>query len=244
MTSTTGETGVTVREGEGYAERRTRMVEQQIARRGISNPAVLSAMRAVPRHLFVPPEYESQAYADEALPIGFGQTISQPYMVALMTDALRLDVRKRVLEVGAGSGYQAAVLAELAGEVWAIERIPALAERAEAVLSRLGYDNVTVVVGDGSVGLPEHAPFDGILVAAAAPEAPPPLLDQLAPGGRLVVPIGDIGREQVLTVFTKDADGQVRREETIYCRFVPLIGAAGFAGREGLGYGPQREGDL
>jgi len=222
-----------VREGEKQAQRRLRMVEQQIAERGISDAGVISAMRSVPRHFFVLPERQAQAYADEALPIGFGQTISQPYMVALMTDLLRLDVRKRVLEVGAGSGYQTAVLAELAGEVWAVERIAPLAERAQALLVRLGYDNVTIVVGDGSLGLPEHAPYDAIVVAAAAPVAPPPLLAQLAKGGRLVIPIGHVGREQMLTVFTKEEGGTMRRDETIYCRFVPLIGQQGFRGSEG-----------
>jgi protein-L-isoaspartate(D-aspartate) O-methyltransferase len=216
------------------AERRLRMVEEQIVQRGVIDVNVVSAMRSVPRHLFVPPEREPEAYADEALPIGRGQTISQPYMVALMTQLLRLDVRKKILDVGSGSGYQTAVLCELAGEVFAIERIPELAERSRAVLEKLGYDNVTVVTGDGTLGLPEQAPFDGILVAAAAPEAPRPLLTQLADGGRLVVPLGPVHREQMLTVFTREGTG-FRRDEHVYCRFVPLIGEEGLGGHQGDG---------
>jgi protein-L-isoaspartate(D-aspartate) O-methyltransferase len=216
------------------AEQRHRMVEEQIVRRGVGDDNVIAAMRSVPRHLFVPPEREHLAYADEALPIGHGQTISQPYMVALMTELLRADVRKKILDVGSGSGYQTAVLGEVAGLVIAIERIPDLAERSREVLERLGYDNVRVVTGDGSLGLPEEAPFDGILVAAATPEAPQPLLRQLADGGRLVIPLGDVNREQMLTVFTREGTG-FRRDEQLYCRFVPLIGAEGFAGMQGDG---------
>ncbi len=203
------------------------MVAGQIESRGIHDPDVLSALRTVPRHLFVPAEVADQAYDDGALPIGFGQTISQPYVVALMTVLAEVNVRSRVLEVGSGTGYQTAVLAELAGEVYTIERRRELEERARLALARLGYHNVTSVLGDGSLGLPEHAPFDRIVVTAAAPQAPPPLLDQLADGGRLVVPIGPAGRDQVLTVVSKTAHG-LTEVESIPCRFVPLVGASGF----------------
>jgi protein-L-isoaspartate(D-aspartate) O-methyltransferase len=216
------------------AERRQRMVEDQIVSRGVADSDVVAAMRSVPRHLFVPSERENEAYADEALPIGCGQTISQPYMVALMTVLLQLDVRKKVLDVGSGSGYQTAVLCELAGEVVAIERIPELAERSRGVLEMLGYGNVKIVIGDGSLGLPAEAPFDGILVAAAAPLAPRPLLDQLADGGRLVIPLGPVRREQMLTVFTREG-ASYRREEHVYCRFVPLIGEEALGGSQGGG---------
>src|SRR5512140_1240827 len=169
---------------------RLRMVEEQLVRRGLRDEDVLAAMRSVPRHLFVPDEGAAEAYADTPLPIGLGQTISQPYMVALMTSLLEVDVRSRVLEIGAGSGYQTAVLAEVAGEVFAIERLAPLAERARSVLDRLGYANVHMAIGDGARGWHEQAPFQGILVAAAADGVPPELLGQLADGGRLVVPVG------------------------------------------------------
>jgi protein-L-isoaspartate(D-aspartate) O-methyltransferase len=203
------------------------MVTDQIEARGIHDADVLSALRTVPRHLFVPEGLIEQAYDDGALAIGSGQTISQPYIVALMTVLAQLTVRSRVLEVGSGSGYQTAVLAELADEVFTIERRAELEERARLVLAKLGYHNVTAVLGDGSLGLPEHAPFDRIVVTAAAPQAPPLLLEQLAEGGRLVVPIGPAGRDQVLTVITRSADG-LHEVETIPCRFVPLVGAGGF----------------
>ena len=203
------------------------MVTDQIEARGIHDADVLSALRTVPRHLFVPEGLVEQAYDDGALAIGSGQTISQPYIVALMTVLAQLTVRSRVLEVGSGSGYQTAVLAELADEVFTIERRAELEERARLVLAKLGYHNVTAVLGDGSLGLPEHAPFDRIVVTAAAPQAPPLLLEQLAEGGRLVVPIGPAGRDQVLTVITRSADG-LHEVESIPCRFVPLVGAGGF----------------
>ena len=208
-------------------ERRHAMVSDQIEARGIHDADVLSALRTVPRHLFVPEGLVEQAYDDGALAIGYGQTISQPYIVALMTVLAQLTVRSRVLEVGSGSGYQTAVLAELADEVFTIERRAELEERARLVLAKLGYHNVTGVLGDGSLGLPEHAPFDRIVVTAAAPQAPPLLLEQLAEGGRLVVPIGPAGRDQVLTVITRSADG-LHEVESIPCRFVPLVGAGGF----------------
>jgi protein-L-isoaspartate(D-aspartate) O-methyltransferase len=179
-------------------------------------------MEAVPRHLFVPPEMEYDAYADGALAIGYGQTISQPYMVALMTELLRLTPGSKLLEVGTGSGYQAAVAARLAREVWSVERVAALAERAAAVLRLTGVTNVHVVVGDGSRGLPDQAPFDAIIVTAAAESVPRALLSQLRDGGRLVVPIGPIGHTHILTVFTRSGD-EYSRQEDVACRFVPLI---------------------
>ncbi len=200
------------------------MVEDQVVRRGVNDRDVLAAMRAVPRHLFVADDMAHAAYDDSPLPIGFGQTISQPYMVAYMTDLLHVNVRSRVLDVGAGSGYQTAVLAELAGEVYAVERIAELAQQAKVRLDTLGYRNVEVRRGDGTAGWPEHAPFDGIMVAAAADEAPPPLLDQLAESGRLVIPLGPTHGEQVLTVFERRGGG-LHVERALRCRFVPLVGA-------------------
>lgn len=201
------------------------MVGDQIAVRGIHNGDVLDAMRSVPRHLFVPRGLEEKAYVDAPLSIGYGQTISQPYMVALMTELLRVNVRSRVLEIGSGSGYQTATLAELAGEVFAMERLAPLAERARAVLARLAYDNVHVAIGDGARGWPEEAPFDGILVAAAAEKAPPALFEQLADGGRLVIPIGAPHGEQVLTIFERNGD-RFKRQTSVTCRFVPLLSDA------------------
>jgi protein-L-isoaspartate(D-aspartate) O-methyltransferase len=205
------------------AARRLEMVERQLAGRGVRDPDVLAAMRAVPRHLFVPEDLQHAAYDDSPLPIGFGQTISQPYMVAYMTELLRVNVRSRALDVGAGSGYQTAVLAELAGEVYAVERIAALEEQARERLATMGYDNVVMLLGDGSAGWSEHAPYDGIMVAAAAAQAPPPLLEQLAEGGRLVVPLGEAHRDQVLTIYERHGDDFVV-ERALRCRFVPLIG--------------------
>jgi len=224
------------------AARRAHMVERQLVERGIRDPDVLDAMRAVPRHLFVPDDLQHAAYDDSPLPIGFGQTISQPYMVACMTELLRVNVRSRVLDVGAGSGYQTAVLAELAGEVLALERIAALEEQARERLERMGYDNVTVRLGDGSQGWPERAPFDGIMVAAAAPEAPPPLIEQLAEGGRLVIPLGDAHRDQILTVYERRA-GDFIIEQALRCRFVPLIAAAAGMTKVGPGEGEGLEAD-
>ena len=205
-----------------YGLRRVRMVDNQLAARGLRNDDVLAAMRSVPRHLFVPRELVPKAYADAPLPIGLGQTISQPYLVALMTELLELDVRSRVLEIGAGCGYQTAVLAEVAGEVYALELLAPLAERARAVLARLGYQNAHVAIADGSAGWPEMAPFDAVLVAAAAPAPPPALLRQLSTGGRLVMPLGDPHRDQVLTVFQRVGDG-LREHRDTRCRFVPLV---------------------
>ena len=197
-----------------------------LRRRGIGDERVLAAMAAVPRELFVPEELRRNAYDDRALPIGLGQTISQPFMVAAIAEALELAGGERVLDVGAGSGYQAAVLAELAGEVVAIERLPELAERARAALDRAGYERVELVVGDGTLGVPGRAPFDGIAVAAAAPDVPEALYAQLAAGGRLVLPVGS-RRSQWLDVVVKGESGPERRR-TVPCAFVPLVGAEGF----------------
>lgn len=207
------------------------MVHFQLELRGVTDARVLEAMRKVPRDRFVPASRRSDAWSDWPVPIGHGQTISQPYMVAVMTAALRLSGKERALEVGTGSGYQAAVLGELAAEVWTIERIPELATLAQRVLSELGYTNVHVLVGDGSVGLPGHAPYDGILVAAAAPSVPVGLRNQLADNGTLVVPVGASGDVQVLTVVRR-IGRSFTVEEGIGCRFVPLLGAGAFESGE------------
>jgi protein-L-isoaspartate(D-aspartate) O-methyltransferase len=196
-----------------------------MAVRGIRDDRVLAALAAVPRELFVPERLRHQAYADLALPIGSGQTISQPFMVATMLEALRLD-GGRALEVGTGSGYQAALLAELADEVVSIERVPELADEARRTLELAGYGRVDVRVGDGTLGVPERAPFDGIVVAAAAPAVPNALYEQLAPGGRVVVPVGT-RRDQWLEIVERSPDGPVGIR-TVPCRFVPLLGSAGF----------------
>jgi protein-L-isoaspartate(D-aspartate) O-methyltransferase len=212
-------------------EERQAMVHTQLACRGISDERVLAAMARVPRHLFVPEEGREQAYQDRALPIDAGQTISQPFIVALMAQALALRGDERVLEIGAGSGYAAAVLSLLATEVYTVERWPSLAEAAERRLHELGFANVYVHMGDGTAGLPAYAPFDAIVVAAAAPWAPKPLREQLAEGGRLVIPVG--GREeQLLLRFTRSGD-LTRTERLSGVRFVPLIGAHAWEPREG-----------
>jgi protein-L-isoaspartate(D-aspartate) O-methyltransferase len=198
------------------------MVRAQLEQRGITDSRVLDAMATVPRHLFVPQNAREQAYGDRALPIEEGQTISQPYVVALMAQALRLTKGDRVLEIGAGSGYAAAVLSLLAGEVYAVERWPSLAEAAERRLHDLGYSNVHIFAADGTAGLPAYAPYDGIVVSAAAPWVPLPLREQLGEGGRLIIPVG--GRnEQVLLRLTR-SDHQIRAERMGEVRFVPLIG--------------------
>ncbi len=210
---------------DGSAEARRRMVEG-LRGREISDPAVLAAVAAVPRHLFVPEEERGRAYADQALPIGSGQTISQPYIVALMTSLLGLKPGARVLEVGTGSGYQAAVLSHLAGEVYTIEILRPLAEGARRTLTDLGYRNVRFRVGDGFQGWPEAAPFDAIIVTAAPPAVPAPLLAQLKTGGRLVIPVGARDALQSLLVFTRRADGGFDRASVLPVRFVPMTGEA------------------
>ncbi|NYT04818.1 MAG: protein-L-isoaspartate(D-aspartate) O-methyltransferase [Methanomicrobiales archaeon] len=205
---------------------RERMVRDQIASRGIGNPRVLAAMRAVPRHRFVPAAVQESAYEDRPLPIGEGQTISQPYIVALMTDLLDPGPGEKVLEIGAGSGYQAAILSRLAAQVVSIERLPDIAEGARRNLAALGISNVEVIVADGTEGYPEKAPYDAIIITAAAPSVPPPLLDQLAEGGRLVAPVGDI-MVQTLVVVEKKGGKTTTRSYGGVC-FVPLIGAYGW----------------
>ncbi|MGH3103361.1 MAG: protein-L-isoaspartate(D-aspartate) O-methyltransferase [Gaiellaceae bacterium] len=208
-------------------EQRERMVERQLRRRDIVDERVLAAMLRVPRELFVPEGLRRRAYDDAALPIGSGQTISQPYMVARICEALALRGGERVLDVGTGSGYQAAVLAELAGEVHTIERVPELADRARATLAAAGYTDVRVHVGDGTLGLPGHAPFTAIAVAAAAPRLPQALYEQLEPRGRLVVPVGRRrGQELQLVIRSPEGPAVVR---SVPCRFVPLVGEEGFA---------------
>ena len=209
-----------------YASERVEMIEKQLRRRGIRDDGVLAAMTAVPRHEFVAEELRAHAYDDLPLPIGGGQTISQPYIVAAMTAALHLRPDDRVLEIGTGCGYQAAVLARLAKEVFTIERRPELASAASAKLARLGYANAHVHCGDGTLGLPEFAPFDAILVAAAAPAVPKPLLAQLAEGGRLILPVGE-AEHQELQLIEKHGDAFLtKRLEG--CRFVPLVGYHGW----------------
>jgi len=212
------------------AEARAHMVRSHLAARGVRDAAVLEAMRTVPREAFLPPELEEFAYSDAPLPIERGQTISQPYIVALMAAAARLRPADRVLEVGTGSGYAAAVLGRIAHEVYTIERHEELATMAAERLTRLGFGNVWVLHGDGTLGWPEHAPYDAIVVAAGGPKVPEALLEQLAPGGRLVIPVGEgRGLQQLLRV-TRGIDGRFRREELADVRFVPLIGAEGWAG--------------
>jgi protein-L-isoaspartate(D-aspartate) O-methyltransferase len=208
------------------AELRGEMVERQLRSRDVSDERVLRAMERVPRELFVPEPLRSRAYDDAALPIGAGQTISQPYMVARICEALALHGDERVLDVGSGSGYQAAVLAELAAEIDTIERVPELAELARANLDAAGYERVRVHVGDGSRGLAERAPFDAIAVAAAAPELPQTLYDQLEPRGRLVVPVGRRGIQRLEVIIRSPEGPAVIR--SVPCRFVPLVGEEGF----------------
>lgn len=207
-----------------FARARRHMVETQLERRGVRDPAVLEAMREVPREAFVEQGFEEFAYEDSALPIAEAQTISQPYIVALMIEAAAVKPGDRVLEVGAGSGYAAAVLSRIARRVHAIERHPALVAAARGRLAGLGYDNVVLRAGDGTMGWPEAAPFDAIIVSAGGPAVPPPLKAQLRPGGRLVIPVGGTARSQVLTRLTRDAAGNFAAEELIEVRFVPLIG--------------------
>jgi protein-L-isoaspartate(D-aspartate) O-methyltransferase len=218
-----GSTDSTHQDSGAAAAARVRMVREQIAGRGISDPRVLAAMSRVPRHELVPEDVRDHAYEDRPLPIGHDQTISQPFVVAYMTEQLQLRGGERVLEVGTGSGYQAAVLAEIAGEVYTIEIVEPLGKRAQADLQRLGYQNVHVRVGDGYRGWPELAPFDAIVVTAAPERVPQPLVDQLAVGGRLVLPVG--GFDQELVRIERRPDG-IHQERLIDVRFVPMRGEA------------------
>jgi protein-L-isoaspartate(D-aspartate) O-methyltransferase len=224
-----------------YAVLRHRMVKEQLRRRGIADEGLLAAMEAIPRHLFVPAAQRRHAYDDAALPIAFGQTISQPYIVARMTELLSLTKSSRVLEIGTGSGYQAAVLAELAGEVLTVERIPEIARQAEDLLARLGYDIVRVIAADGTLGFAEAAPYDAILVTAAGPRVPEGLRGQLAIDGRMVIPVaGRYSQELLLVERLEDAppaegadgwpapQGSYRETTILGCVFVPLIGAEGY----------------
>jgi len=204
------------------------MVEEQIISRGIRDSEVIEAMKKVPRHLFVEEALQSQGYSDHPLPIGEKQTISQPYMVALMTEALQLTGKEKVLEIGAGSGYQTAILAELGGKVFSIERIRSLAIRARKLLYELGYFNFEIKIFDGTYGWVEEGPFDAIIVTAGAPDIPQPLIDQLTIGGRLVIPVGDAFVQDLIRV-TKTGEG-IKREDLGGCRFVKLIGRYGWEG--------------
>jgi protein-L-isoaspartate(D-aspartate) O-methyltransferase len=205
---------------------RNRMVDDQIIPRGVRDERVLAALRKVPRHEFLPEAIRGMAYADNALPIGEGQTISQPYMVALMTELLALKGTERVLEIGTGSGYQAAVLAELCEKVYTVERIKTLADRARATLDRLGYRSVAIKVYDGTYGWKDMAPFDAILVTAGSPDIPTPLVEQLKEGGKMVIPVGTRYGQDLIRVI-RTAEGTVK-EQTIPCVFVPLIGNHGW----------------
>ena len=212
----------------GFEAARRRMVERHLAARGIRDPLVLAAMGKVPRETFVAARQAAFAYDDGPVPIGEGQTISQPYVVARMTEALTLTRTDRVLEIGTGSGYSAAILAEIVGEVYTVERLPSLAERARQHLAELGYASVHVLCGDGTLGWPEHAPYDAIVVTAGGPKVPRALLDQLAVDGRLVMPVGTVSYDQRLVRVVRAAAEEYRREELDAVAFVPLIGAQGW----------------
>ena len=212
-------------DGKQWADKRNKMVRSTIESRGVNDSRVLEAMRSVPRHEFVPRDKKRLAYSDQPLPIGYGQTISQPYIVAYMTEVLNLDPGEKVLEIGTGSGYQAAVLAEITDEVYTIEIIDELAESARERLTRLGYDTVRVKNADGYYGWEEHAPFAAVIVTAAAGHVPPPLIKQLAPGGRIVIPIGGVYQVQQLTLLEKSEVGKLSSQQLMSVRFVPFTGA-------------------
>jgi protein-L-isoaspartate(D-aspartate) O-methyltransferase len=209
-----------------YEKERSRMVDEQIAGRGVKDERVLAVMRKISRHEFLPEGIRGMAYNDSALPLGEGQTMSQPYMVALMTELLGLTGTERVLEIGTGSGYQAAVLAELCQKVYTVERIKTIADKARTTLDRLGYKSVAIKVYDGTYGWKEMAPFDAIIVTAGSPDIPAPLVEQLKEGGRLVIPVGDRYGQQLIKVV-KTAEGMIT-ERSIPCVFVPLIGNHGW----------------
>ena len=212
-----------ISDADGFSEERVAMVETQIEARGINDARVLESMRVIPRHLFIDESLWLRAYSDGPLPISSGQTISQPYIVALMTELLQLDEHHVVLEIGTGSGYQAAVLSKLVHWVYTIEIVPELGQSAERTLKRLGYDNVTVRIGDGYQGWPEQAPYDRIIVTAAPDEIPQKLVEQLKPGGRMILPVGSQRRGQDLLVLEKDQAGNVNTIQSIPVRFVPMV---------------------
>ena len=216
-------TGPAQSQRKGWDSQRVRMVRQQIEARGVRDPRVLEAMRTVRREQFVPESIRTYAASDSPLPIGFEQTISQPYVVAYMTEMLALDSDHRVLEIGTGSGYQTAVLATLCDHVYSIEIVPELAERSAKILQELDYRNVSVRLGDGYLGWPEHAPYDRIIVTAAPPQLPQALVDQLATQGRLVAPVGRNPDAQKIVLVTKDARGNVRQQDQLPVRFVPMV---------------------
>jgi len=216
------------RDNDTYAMARERMVEEQLALRGINDPKVLEVMRILPRHFFTEESFWGKAYSDRPLPIGQGQTISQPYMVALMTQALKVEEDDRILEIGTGSGYQAAILAKMAKKVFTIERHAVLAKRAREVFDRLDIHNVAIRIADGTIGWSEFAPYDGIVVTAGSPDVPQPFLNQLSEeGGRLVIPVGERGFQQ-LKVITRTGDTWQTTED-VGCTFVPLVGKHGWA---------------
>lgn len=226
LASCQGSTNHGSRTEEQGAADRARMIGEQLAAadRDIRDPAVLRAMGKVPRHRFVPKEVVGAAYDDCPLPIGYGQTISQPYVVAFMTEQLRLKPHDRVLEIGTGSGYQAAILAEIVTEVYTVEIITPLAERAEATLADLGYTNIHMRAGDGYLGWPEAAPFDAIIVTCAPENVPPPLIDQLKDGGRMIIPVGATYAQEL--VLLRKQDGRIKRQAVLPVRFVPMTGRA------------------
>jgi len=211
-----------------FDEQRAKMVDTQLKSRGLDDERLLAAFGKVPRHLFIPEEFREEAYADHPLPIGAGQTISQPYIVALMVDCLGLRGHERVLEIGSGSGYQTAILAELALEIFSIERVPELLKAVQVRLSTLGFLNVHLAAGNGSLGWPEHAPFDAIIVSAAAPRIPLPLVTQLAEGGRMAIPIGT--PQAQMLVQSEKRRGILHQKDIASCVFVPLIGDYGWPG--------------
>ena len=211
-----------------YAGQRERMVREQIEARGVSHPMVLRAMREVPRHRFLPENMVASAHADRPLPIGRDQTISQPYIVAYMTQCLRLHGGEKVLEIGTGLGYQAAILSRIASRVYTMERFPDLAQKASQLLAELGYDNVYVSSGDGTLGWPEHAPFDGIIATASGPRVPDPLKEQLSIGGRIVMPVGSYRLGQDIVRLTKGGGGEFQEERLLGVAFVPMVGREGW----------------
>ncbi|MDR3038064.1 MAG: protein-L-isoaspartate(D-aspartate) O-methyltransferase [Candidatus Adiutrix sp.] len=213
-----------------YRIARRKMVDQQIRRRGVADPRLLEAMARLPRHFFVDEAQAAQSYADTSLPIGHGQTISQPYIVALMIEALCLSPTDRVLEIGFGSGYQTALLAGLAAEVFAVERLEPLFRKGRDNLARLGLTNISLKLADGTWGWPEAGPYEAVIVAAGGPRVPPPLLEQLAPGGRLVIPVGPTAAAQKLTLIRQGPDGGAAERQTLGdCRFVALVGRHGWS---------------